>query len=107
MTERFRCSTQVPIAFGKPKVRIKPPEVSNFETILQVISLRAQPENISDITSCNGKFVFEFEVSKSGVFGENIELLIDDCTSVPVFDCSGCMCFLSAKSNPNIWFNHV
>lgn len=75
---------------------------SNFETILQIISLRSQPENITtpklidDINSVWGKkyvgpkfktWSFTFDVNHSSVFlkdGVVFGNLIDDCAGVPM-----------------------
>jgi hypothetical protein len=76
---------------------------SNFETILQIVSMRAQPENISDpaIRSSskllwgkkykNSKIVsewfFEFEVFQSSVFSDGTDELAKlflDCEGVPM-----------------------
>lgn len=74
----------------------------NFETILQIISLRSQPENIStpqqtdgDKTHWGKKYTkgkfkvwsFVFEVGHSSVFlkdGEILGNLIEDCSGVPM-----------------------
>lgn len=79
---------------------------SNFETLLQIISLRSQPENITQPVKeiCNkfnnlwGKtyklkkekipvWYFSFTISQSSVFStrdDKLELLVKDCDSVPL-----------------------
>ena len=78
---------------------------SNFETLLQIIALRSQPENISDpqrevsnkynnLWGSNYKFKkekiptwqFSFTVSQASVFAttdDKLGLLIKDCEGVP------------------------
>lgn len=80
----------------------------NFDTILQVISLRSQPENISSpkkeefkFEDCDSfgflfdtitdevinKWIFEFTVNYQGVFNDGINelgALYTDCDSVPM-----------------------
>lgn len=80
----------------------------NFDTILQVISLRAQPDIISDperieLNLNNSKFFgntlkedhvpvwkFNFEVHYQGVFEDSINelgALYTDCEGVPMIEC--------------------
>jgi len=76
----------------------------NFDTLLQVISLRAQPESVTDpihiVESPKGKFgfftdlyeecdlwYFDFYVNHQGVFSNNeseLGALYEDCDSVPM-----------------------
>lgn len=77
----------------------------NFDTILQVISLRSQPEvvkipNKSVLDNSDTRFGkiyrninltcwnFEFEVQHPMVFGENFSLLYNDCSKVPMIYCN-------------------
>lgn len=69
---------------------------SNFETVLQIISLRCQPEDISDPTvelddthwrniKC---WSFSFAVPGGQIFsdgGDRFAHLMDDCNGVPMF----------------------
>lgn len=75
---------------------------SNFETILQVISMRSQPEDITDPVKKTAEkpvwgskikikqsmfWQFEFSVSQSAVFTDNgnvLGKLISDCEGVPM-----------------------
>ncbi len=79
---------------------------ANFETVLQVISLRSQPENITETTVTQTRFrpdsewgtayrarkgvncwQFEFTVAHTKVFsrdGEELAALLSDCQNVPM-----------------------
>jgi hypothetical protein len=85
---------------------------SNFDTILQIISLRSQPENISDVELVKIKFnetskfgymfnqndeeehncwKFTFTITNSNVFSQDnneLKLLYQDCHNVPMIMCS-------------------
>jgi hypothetical protein len=75
----------------------------NFDTIIQIISLRSQPENISTPTRITEKFkefgfmfedeelnsywTFDFDVMQLSVFDDGINplgYLIEDCDNVPM-----------------------
>lgn len=59
---------------------------SNWETLLQVISLRTQPLNIKSYRSDN-EWVIEFDVEADDVFRHNADqlgLLKADCENVPM-----------------------
>ena len=61
----------------------------NWETILQIISLRAQPINITDTVKIDNAWQFEFEVESAGVYSvngdvHNIDSLYTDCSGVPM-----------------------
>lgn len=84
---------------------------SNFDTILQIISLRSQPENISNVTplkivfsETNNMFgylfnketeeiscwKFTFDISNNQVFSQDndeLKLLYQDCHHVPMIKC--------------------
>lgn len=79
----------------------------NFDTILQVISLRSQPEvikiptkfKLTDQDKIKFGFVynteglqcwkFEFEIQHHSVFGEAFSALYKDCDGVPMITCEG------------------
>jgi len=59
---------------------------SNWETLLQVVSLRTQPLNIKSYRSDN-EWVIEFDVEADEVYnkdGDQLRLLKDDCENVPM-----------------------
>ena len=59
---------------------------SNWETLLQVISLRTQPLNIKSYRS-DDNWVVEFDVEADEVFnqdGDQLRLLKNDCENVPM-----------------------
>lgn len=79
----------------------------NFDTVLQVISLRSQPEvtkiptkvQMTEDDKPKFGFVyktegmncwkFEFEIQHSSVFGEDFTSLYRDCERVPMIACEG------------------
>jgi hypothetical protein len=87
----------------------------NLDTILQVISLRAQPENISDpiltaiydykfgtnYTNLEKCWKFEFEIQQDSVFDDgltNLGHLYKDCDNVPM---------LLIGDEPKMMTNHL
>lgn len=61
----------------------------NLETVMQIVGLRSQPNNVKHIDSIDGVWSFSFEVETPGVFssnGENnnIDSLLMDCEGVPM-----------------------
>lgn len=61
----------------------------NFETLLQIISLRSQPERISTPVVNDHVWQFSFEVEAEGTFGiagndEPFAALYQDCKGVPM-----------------------
>lgn len=113
MSHRIRCYTLFDITKTGITNRTKPSSnieqwvhdrntQCNFDTLLQVISLRSQPEVVKDPvktsiessifgSSINSCWMFEFEVHHSSVFDDgNTELgsLYDDCNNVPMIKTS-------------------
>jgi uncharacterized membrane protein len=101
----YLIETTIPISYGQSKTREKSLGQSNFETILQVISLRSQPQGITEIVKEGTRYKFKFFVESEDVFGENDEKLKDDFMDVPVIDGLYSLCFLSTKQNPNLWIS--
>lgn len=59
---------------------------SNWETIIQVVSLRTQPLNIKSYKN-NGYWFLEFDIAFDEVFasgGDKLRLLKDDCQAIPM-----------------------
>lgn len=61
----------------------------NFETVVQIISLRSQPIDVSRPYCDDGVWKFSFEVDAPGVYSGNGELhnldaLIADCNGIPM-----------------------
>lgn len=89
----------------------------NFETILQIISLRAQPENISTPVQTQGRWCFDFEVESQGVFqldsnADPNAALYRDCQNVPMivnlteeFSIVPKLCVNGTEQN--IWFEAI
>jgi len=103
---------------------------SNFETILQLISLRCQPEEITNpemshkITSVFGEkycgeniktWSFTFTIDKQGVFeygGDNLGALKNDCNGVPMIigldeSVLGYKTLKTDPGNCNIFFKEI
>lgn len=89
----------------------------NFETILQIISLRGQPNNISRPELNNGIWQFTFEVDTPGVYSttgdlENLDALKNECIGIPMilqlrehYSLESTLHTQGAQSN--IWFETV
>jgi hypothetical protein len=85
---------------------------SNFETILQVISLRSQPLNVSKPIVNKGQWTFEFTNEATMIFATSddpIGLLKEDLHNVPMI--TGLSekgklepYIIVAGDNQNIWF---
>ena len=86
----------------------------NWETLLQIISLRAQPVNLSSVTVENSTWQFTFEVESAGVYSvnedeNNLDSLYLDCQGVPMMtkldekDDSG----VELTPDKNIWFESI
>ncbi len=59
---------------------------SNFETLIQIVSLRSQPYNIS-VTKTNTIWELRFTVDSTEVFklaNDHLAILRDDCSNVPM-----------------------
>lgn len=103
-----------------PVTRVLQAKQCNYDTLLQVISLRSQPEIVTkpikyqkhpklhgDESTC---WMFEFEVFHQDVFGPNLEYLSQDCSQVPMIDTTNTEtthAFLSTTFEPNIYFEEL
>ena len=61
----------------------------NWETLLQMISLRAQPTIVSEPACIDGVWQFEFSVETPGVYStnndlSNLEALLNECEGIPM-----------------------
>lgn len=61
----------------------------NFETLLQLISLRAQPTVLCDPLQQDHRWVFDFEVDTMAVYSKHgqdtdLEMLLADCEGTPM-----------------------
>ena len=84
---------------------------SNWETLIQVISLRAQPMHIQTRVN-NGQWILEFDIEQMNVYKKEdvgeLAILIEDCENVPM------LINLTEKRDPgsviqdrkNIWFEY-
>jgi hypothetical protein len=89
----------------------------NFETILQMISLRAQPTVISDPKEHHGEWSFEFEVETPGVYSstgsaDDTSALLQECQGTPMIIGLGetrvTVSYLNVQNtDQNIWFETI
>lgn len=86
----------------------------NWETLLQVLGLRCQLENIEPSIFLDGVWQFVFEVDNIAVYGSNgdLGLLRQDCEGVPMFDQLGgesptTSILHSQGQDQNIWFSTI
>ena len=89
----------------------------NWESILQIISLRTQPMNVSRPVKQSDGWCFEFEVEAAGVLSStygsgNLDGLIADCEGVPMvtgLDEAGAVAATlhAHGDNQNIWFTAI
>lgn len=86
----------------------------NWETLLQLISLRCQPFDISEPQRDHDRWTFTFEVDTPGVFGNNEDFfaLYADCDGVPMITglCENVNTQLAIcvqGQDQNIWFEAI
>jgi hypothetical protein len=89
----------------------------NWESLLQIISLRTQPMNVVAPVKHNDGWHFEFDVESEGVLSSDIgsdELagLVGDCEGVPMVtgldESEAVTATLHAQgANQNIWFTSI
>lgn len=86
----------------------------NWETILQIISLRAQPINITNTVKIDNSWQFEFEVEAQGVYSvnedpHNLASLYTDCNGVPMMTKLNETADAGQELAPekNIWFEWI
>jgi hypothetical protein len=89
----------------------------NFETILQMISLRAQPEILSRPQHQENSWQFEFAVEAAGVYSndgtaDSTAQLLTECAGTPMItglteqsDIEPCL--IVQGNNQNIWFKTI
>ena len=83
----------------------------NWETLLQILSLRAQPDDIRWPKKVKNCWEFEFEVAEE-VYGDNFALLVQDCQGVPmVINLNETVevepMLITNGPNQNIWFDTI
>lgn len=86
----------------------------NFETLVQLISLRTQPLNLTTPVKAADIYEFTFETETVDVYldnGDDLGLLRKDCEGVPMLtklDESGNLePVLHSLERPNIWFEKL
>lgn len=86
----------------------------NWETLLQVLGLRCQLNNIEPCTFSDGAWHFSFEVDNVSVYGDQgqLELLLRDCAGVPMVDqldqaTPVAAALVVSGPDQNIWFKAV
>ena len=89
----------------------------NWESLLQIMSLRTQPMNVVPPTKHTDGWHFAFEVEAEGVLGSNfgsdeLDGLVGDCEGVPMVtgldEAEVVAATLHARgANQNIWFSAI
>ena len=89
----------------------------NWESLLQIMSLRTQPMNVVPPTKHTDGWHFAFEVEAEGVLGSNfgsdeLDGLVGDCEGVPMvtgLDEAEVVAatFHARGANQNIWFSAI
>lgn len=89
----------------------------NWETLLQMISLRAQPTIVSEPVEINGIWQFVFEVETAGVYStdqslDNLDVLLSECSGIPMCVDLGEIHtqqpqLIVSGADRNIWFETV
>jgi hypothetical protein len=84
----------------------------NWETLLQVMGLRCQIENIESSQYRDGRWYFSFEVENPEIFGGELSLLKHDCQGVPMVtaldeDTPQIATIQTQDPDRNIWFTAV
>lgn len=132
---RIRCSTQFDITQTNVTGHYKPSRIPfddfagnkitditewnrsrnqqrNWETLMQLISLRTQVTDLSAPQVNNGVWTFEFSIDNDSLFeqaGDLVGVLKQDCEHVPMLAGLGEQCLSDAVLRPgeNIWFEPV
>lgn len=89
----------------------------NFETIIQMISLRAQPDITRRPHQVENLWQFEFEIETPGVYSNNgdvnnLDGLLNECDGIPMVIGLGETtelesCLITKGENQNIWFTAI
>lgn len=84
----------------------------NWETLLQIIGLRSQLDNIQPSEFRDGAWHFSFEVHNVAVFGGDLDLLLQDCEGVPMVTnldqaTPTAATLITTGQHQNIWFQTV
>jgi hypothetical protein len=89
----------------------------NWESLLQIMSLRTQPMNVVPPTKHSDGWHFEFDVESEGVLGSNfgsddLDGLVGDCEGVPMVTGLDEVAVVTATlhaqgANQNIWFSAI
>lgn len=89
----------------------------NWETILQMISLRTQPMNLSSTTVTDQVWEFTFEVEAAGVYSINADVnnmgaLLQECNGIPMVTNLNerdelDSVLITQGTKQNIWFKSV
>lgn len=89
----------------------------NWETLVQMISLRAQPTIVSEPQLVDNSWCFEFSVETPGVYSsnanaDNFDLLLAECDGIPMVvglgerqDLESCLTVSGPKQN--LWFQAI
>lgn len=80
----------------------------NYETLVQVLSLRTQLESVSPAIQHDQVWSFHAVTERDGVFGEDFAALRDDCDNVPMIPGLLAQANLpSSLNSQNVWFQQI
>jgi hypothetical protein len=89
----------------------------NWETLLQMISLRAQPVIVKYPTQDQDQWNFEFDVESVGVYSStananNVDILLAECNNIPmIVNLTESVALdpnlITAGKKQNIWFEYI
>ena len=84
----------------------------NYETLIQVLSLRTQLDDITPAARELDTWSFTVETDRIGVFGQDLGYLLGDCENVPMITGLKEKADLpnqlrSQGADPNIWFQEI
>lgn len=86
----------------------------NYETLLQLLSLRTQIFDVSLPVENNSQWSFDFTIESAGVFGEdeNFSVLCNDADGIPMLrqldnDSDVDAVLITQGARQNIWFEQI
>ena len=84
----------------------------NYETLIQVVSLRTQLESVTAAQQQDQTWTFAVVTDRDGVFGEDFAALLDDCDNVPMIPGMLALADLPASLHAtgdqvNVWFQQI
>ena len=84
---------------------LKRKQQSNLETVIQCLLMRGTPDNITSPVRDGEIWTFSFEISSIEVYGQNLELLMQDIAGIPMsVNLTETRKIDSYLNESNIWF---